>query len=70
MRVTQSSSGGGGVNSVPLDDWLERAMELIFGYRLHVVDIFALATLARERGMDGAEELELPEPDLSRALPG
>lgn len=70
MHVTQSSSGGGGVNSVRLEDWLEKAMGLIARYRLHVVDIFALANLAPERGIEGTEELELPEPDLSRALPG
>jgi hypothetical protein len=70
LRVTQSSSGGGGVNSVPLDDWLERAQELISRNRLHVVDIFALANLVQDRDLDGSDQLELPELDVSRALPG
>jgi hypothetical protein len=70
MRITQSSSGGGGVNSMSLDSWLDNVGVLSSKNRVHVVDIFALAELARAREIAPPLDLKLPELDASRALPG
>jgi hypothetical protein len=70
MRITQSSSSGGGVNLMPLDDWFGKVSEFIPKNCLHVVDIFALAELARGREVSPSLDLELPELDVSRAPPG
>jgi hypothetical protein len=71
LFVTQSSSGGNGVNKVPLDDWLERVKTLRDGNRLHVVDLFTLGA-PKQKGFwrHSAKSLELKALDTSRTPPG
>jgi hypothetical protein len=82
LYVTQSSSGGDGVNSVRLGrrgsqgvaavGWLKSTSQLLEANRMHVIDIFRLANLtAPALAAPGADEpYELGKPDLSRAPPG
>ena len=70
--VTQSSSGGGGVNFLRRDAWLRGQVETLRSRnRLHVVDIFALGQpqTLREAPME-KELLDLPELDVSRTPAG
>lgn len=70
MFITQSS-GGQGVNKVPLADWLERVKNLRDGNRLHVVDVFSLgAPKQRSFWRHSAKSLELKPLDTSRTPPG
>lgn len=82
LYVTQSSSGGDGVNSVrlgrrgsagvPAVGWLKTMSQLLESNRMHVIDIFGLANLTAPASMgpQADEPLELGTPDLSRAPPG
>lgn len=42
LVISQSSSSGGGVNTVPLDKWLKSRTQLIAMGRVHLVDLLAL----------------------------
>ncbi|TWB49379.1 hypothetical protein FBZ94_113114 [Bradyrhizobium sacchari] len=78
LYVTQSSSGGDGVNSVrggegvPGVGWLKTMSQLLEANRMHVIDIFRLANLTAPASMgpQADEPLELGQPDFSRAPPG
>ncbi len=43
LFISQSSSSGGGVNTVPLDKWLNSQAQLIALGRVHLVDLLAVA---------------------------
>jgi hypothetical protein len=71
MFVTQSSSGGNGVNKVPMSDWLERVKNRRDANRLHVVDVFSLGSpKQRTFWRHSAKSLELKPLDTSRTPPG
>lgn len=71
LLVTQSSSGGGGVNRAKLRDWLSgRIDELRAANRVHVVDVFGLASGMAPMAAPRRDITELPELDVSRTPPG
>lgn len=74
MYITQSSSGGGGVNKVPLSEWLQgRVATLCASNRLHVVDAFSLAAPKRRRirmWRPSPASLELKPLDTARTPAG
>lgn len=71
LYVSQSSSGGGGVNNVRLDGWLGSIEGLRSRNRVHVVDIFGLASVAPQVDIEtNPADLVLPELDTSSTPAG
>jgi hypothetical protein len=73
LHITQSSSGGGGVNKVALEEWLRgKADTLRAANRLHVVDAFSMcAAPSRFRlWRSSPAALELKDLDTSRTPAG
>lgn len=72
LYITQSSSGGGGVNRVKLVDWLKGRIETLrAAHRVHVADILGLGGDASVMGATAdRRDLELPELDTSRTPAG
>lgn len=72
LFITQSSSGGGGVNRVRHTDWMQgRIDELRQSHRVHVIDIFGLAdAMTAMSAPRGGPALVLPELDVSATPAG
>lgn len=74
MYITQSSSGGGGVNKVALDEWLQgKVGTLCASNRVHVIDAFSLCRPKQRRirmWRPSPASLELKALDTSRTPPG
>ena len=78
LCITQSSSGGGGVNMIDFATWIGGAavLKLLNNNRLHVFDVFRIANLdaLHTFEIDGVEappaDLEIPEQDVSETPAG
>ncbi len=73
LFMTQSSSGGGGVNLVPMDDWIEDHRRLFDGNRIHMTDPLLMGDFdppdARRYGGLESGESGLPLLDVA-GVPG